>query len=404
MPGYSRTVGPLHFEDLEPHRFEDLVRQLAYGFRTWQSLEAIGRTGSDDGADIRAVEQVASPERAELSDHEDGDADPQPAEERTWFIQCKREKSIAPKKAARIAKDAIPGEPPFGLVLAAACDFSLRSRTAFRDEALKLGVTEIHLWGKAELEDMLFAPDNDHLLFAYFGLSIRARRRSLKTVVSSRLTTKKRLVKALGPLANPSAYAVMLRDAAAADYPWPTDPAAFQRSPRWRYFHPTAHLRPDHLALIVEEELAFVDPNTGQWDAIPDSATAFPSQPQLTGGPDVKRLHTPAHENMRRYWTTTLPEWERAYHRKIGFVHYDRILLVDEIGDATHEPPHILLECQRPDELFDGFTWIVQSAGHGGVLMQAEGSSRVQHFPVPIPTVSDDEYYKSLGYDPRKDS
>jgi hypothetical protein len=29
-----------------------------------------------------------------------------------------------------------------------------------------LGVNEAHLWGKAELEDMLFQPKNGHLLFA----------------------------------------------------------------------------------------------------------------------------------------------------------------------------------------------------------------------------------------------
>lgn len=29
----SRTIGPLHFEDLDPKRFEDLIRQLAYEFK-----------------------------------------------------------------------------------------------------------------------------------------------------------------------------------------------------------------------------------------------------------------------------------------------------------------------------------------------------------------------------------
>lgn len=30
----TRTIGPLHFEDLDPKRFEDLVRQLAYPIRS----------------------------------------------------------------------------------------------------------------------------------------------------------------------------------------------------------------------------------------------------------------------------------------------------------------------------------------------------------------------------------
>jgi len=54
----SKTLGPIHFEDLDPRRFEDLVRELAYDFRDWQSIEATGRGGSDDGFDIRAYERV----------------------------------------------------------------------------------------------------------------------------------------------------------------------------------------------------------------------------------------------------------------------------------------------------------------------------------------------------------
>jgi len=44
-PSTTKTLNPLPFQDLEPHRFEDLVRQLAYDFRRWKSLEAVGRGG-----------------------------------------------------------------------------------------------------------------------------------------------------------------------------------------------------------------------------------------------------------------------------------------------------------------------------------------------------------------------
>jgi hypothetical protein len=49
----TKTLGPIHFEDLEPHRFEDLVRQLVYDYKDWQSIEATGRADSDDGFDVR---------------------------------------------------------------------------------------------------------------------------------------------------------------------------------------------------------------------------------------------------------------------------------------------------------------------------------------------------------------
>jgi hypothetical protein len=48
-PVVSRTFAPIHFEDLDPHRFEDLVRELIYDFRDWQSIEATGRSGDDAG-------------------------------------------------------------------------------------------------------------------------------------------------------------------------------------------------------------------------------------------------------------------------------------------------------------------------------------------------------------------
>ena len=60
-PHITRTVGPIHFEDLDPHRFEDLVRQLAYDFRPWKSIESTGRGGADDGFDVRAFEEARVP-------------------------------------------------------------------------------------------------------------------------------------------------------------------------------------------------------------------------------------------------------------------------------------------------------------------------------------------------------
>ncbi len=37
----SRTYGPIHFEDLDPHRFEDLIRELIYDYNSKQLGEAV---------------------------------------------------------------------------------------------------------------------------------------------------------------------------------------------------------------------------------------------------------------------------------------------------------------------------------------------------------------------------
>lgn len=181
MAQATRTLNPLHFEDLEPHRFEDLVRQLLYDFREWSALEATGRGGADDGFDVRAREGI----RQQDSDEEDRDeAD---TNERVWLIQCKREKSITPAKLAGYAKEVLtdPKETIYGMIFAAPCHFSKKARDRFISTIREHGVQEFQLWGRAELEDLLLQPKNDHLLFAYFQTSLRVQRRSAKSLIRS---------------------------------------------------------------------------------------------------------------------------------------------------------------------------------------------------------------------------
>ena len=93
MPPTIRTIGPLHLEDLEPHRFEDLIRQLSYDFRPWISIEPTGRTGADDGYDARAFERV------DVQEEHEEEEDAGPPRSRVWLIQCKREKQVAAREA-----------------------------------------------------------------------------------------------------------------------------------------------------------------------------------------------------------------------------------------------------------------------------------------------------------------
>lgn len=196
----SRTLGPLHFEDLEPHRFEDLVRQLAYGFRTWSALEATGRLGNDEGVDIRGIEVgVARPLPGTEPDDIDLTEEEDPISfEREWRIQCKRYRTLRPGEMKKVVADLVPdvANPPHGVVVAAACDVSGRAIETFHTEAAQLGVREHFLWTNAHIEDMLFRPEYDHLLFAYFGVSLRVRRASRLQEVRSRIALKRKLTRA----------------------------------------------------------------------------------------------------------------------------------------------------------------------------------------------------------------
>lgn len=154
----TKTINPLHFEDLEPHRFEDLVRRLLYGFRDWSSIEATGRSGSDEGFDVRAWEKIEVVTNVD----EEGEEGVHSFDGKLWQIQGKREKAIAPAKMRSLIQDGVDGsQPPYGYILAAAANITKASYDAFREELKKKGVSEFYFWGKDYLEDQLALPQKE---------------------------------------------------------------------------------------------------------------------------------------------------------------------------------------------------------------------------------------------------
>jgi hypothetical protein len=127
--------------------------------------------------------------------------------------------------------------PPYGIIVAAACDVSARTVAAFRDEAFERNVREAYLWTKAQLEDMLFRPAWDHLLFAYFGISLGTRRRSQLQQVRSRIALKRKLLRALEweSIEDGDPKPVLIRDILDDAYPAFSDVPGFTRmqTPPW---------------------------------------------------------------------------------------------------------------------------------------------------------------------------
>jgi len=65
-----------------------------YDYRDWQTIEATGRSGSDDGYDIRAFEKrLDSPVNHDLDTDRDEPVTVA-VEGNRWMIQCKREKEL----------------------------------------------------------------------------------------------------------------------------------------------------------------------------------------------------------------------------------------------------------------------------------------------------------------------
>ena len=387
------TMNPLHFEDLEPHRFEDLIRQLIYDYRQWKTLEAIGRAGGDEGIDIRAVERMRSQltdEATPLDDTLPEIEDIEP-EGRVWIIQCKRELQIGPTKIRRIVSDNLSElvDKPYGYILVAACHFSKKARDAFREEVLNNGVEEFNLWGKEEVEDQLYLPKNDHLLFAYFGISLQVRRRSLKTETRARLALKKRLTDILGAIDIPRHDGVLIRDPRDEQYPYIKSTEDFIKAPRWRYWSFYGHEPPDHVAFIYRKHYAYVNLETKEYDILPESDEGVPQSymPEdiEKAWRDPKNLAGKYH----KYWWNQVPEANRAWYTEVRIIPYERIIAIDNIGDKYYRSPHLLVEYESNGQPFKSHAkgQFIEPFGQYRNIIAVSDCKRVSYFPDEIPEI-----------------
>ncbi|MDG3821086.1 hypothetical protein L5B88_29235 [Pseudomonas aeruginosa] len=343
----TRTTNPLPFQDLEPKRFEDLVRQLAYDFRPWRRLEATGRSGADEGFDARALEIVNPVSEARLLDDEEDEAEADDAvlssADRLWLIQCKRERAIGPTKAASYLGDIIlPADPPlYGLVFAAACDFSKKTRDTIFGWCREKGIEEVHIWGRGELEDMLFQPKNDNLLFAYFGISVAIRRRTQSTQLRAEIATKRKLKRTIMT----SSAEVLVRDPDASQYPIVED----GKEPNlWRTFVPE-ELSHYGLMMSLGWHCAYIDIETGEWDAADVVKNHYSQNPWRIEDPKRQRLA----EEASRIWHD-FPDTHRGWLKVSGFIPYRNILAIDDLGDEIFNGTHLYVPFHPTYGPFDG--------------------------------------------------
>lgn len=367
MATITQTVNPIPLEHLEPHRFEDLVRQLLYDFRRWRRLEATGRAGSDDGFDARGWEIVTTEDPEPAPQDAGADADEVAAaptasnQDNLWLIQCKREKRIGPTQIAKYVGEIPAGEAAdlHGILFAAACDFSKKTRDAFRDACLARGIQEWHLWGQSEIEDRLFQPSNDHLLFAYFGFSLRIRKRSLKTQIASRLATKRRAVKLLD-----SYQPVVIRDATDDRYPYLDEDRTKGRTERGRWVvREIDGFDHDAIRVVLGKHLAVLKPDNG-WDVaelMDDSRLQSFDDPWED--PETEKERRSHRSKAMDVWGT-FPESERAWHEVVGRLRFDDILAIDESGDETFEHPQVYTgEWHSTRGPFDGYYIRIKTIG-----------------------------------------
>jgi hypothetical protein len=390
----TKTTNPLHFEDLEPHRFEDLVRQIVYDFRNWVLLEPTGRLGSDDGYDARGSEAVVG----SLPPADDGESDGTGAtgnEERLWQIQCKREKAISPRKIAGYLDEMIPqgATVPYGVIFAAPADFSKKTRDVFRNELRRKGVRELYLWGKADLEDALFQPKNDHLLYAYFGISLQIQKRGQRSALRSVLAIKRKVINHLGVIAQRSFKEILIRDIDDDHYPYRGGIPTFKTNPAWKKFYFVGHDH-DGIKILIKRYFAYRDveylppkgkPNLKAWDFTKQGGMT-PSDPW--NHEDESRGHYSAY-----YFWRNLDKEKQAFFEIVGIIKYENIIDIDPEGDIYEQCPHVYVKRATASSFFEpAFTYKLVPPDTWGnetdLPSNAEGlRAKIfpEHFPEPPP-------------------
>lgn len=334
MATATRTLNPLPFQDLDPKRFEDLVRQLTYDFKPWRRLEATGRSGSDDGFDARGYEIDASGQPPSDGEFNDEAAGEETTSDRLWLIQCKREQRLGPERMRKhLAEVHIDASAPlYGIVFAAAADISKATRDVLAHWCRENAVSEWQVWGRGELEDKLFQPKFDHLLFAYFGISLTIRRRSQTIELRRQIAIKRKLKRFLDAKND---GLILIRDI--DDRTYPAAPEDGSR-PRFR----VRQARSVHaFGLIVRVSMrqAWLSADGQHWDvALASWGMNLTSYADHWNQPSEEQ--TVLDEKISDAWER-LPADERAWLYVDGLLPYESIILVDDIGDEDFSGPHI---------------------------------------------------------------
>lgn len=172
----SRTINRLHFDDLSPDRFEDLCLSVIYRLQHWIEINHFGRTGSDDGIDIHAVDEL-----------ENGKI-------RTWDIQCKRYSSISKTQLCQIVDKILAKRTniPSVLLVIVSCDVTKKSIEAFKSYSLSKGIQNPIIWTASIIEAELYSRNHD-LLFAYFGINLMKNRNERIETVRRKVQLKHKM-------------------------------------------------------------------------------------------------------------------------------------------------------------------------------------------------------------------
>ena len=178
MSNPSMTTNRLHFEDLEPRRFEELGYQLLHRLYKWERLDHTGVCGNDGGIDIYGITK-------------DGVH---------CYCQVKRYQKLSQADIRDIYSSIIDNskagiDPNSKFILICACDLSKQVLDVTYDEGTKNGFKSIEIISRTKLESLLY---NGHrtLLKTFFG-SASNTRESNAVKIRKQIRAKNQVLKKL---------------------------------------------------------------------------------------------------------------------------------------------------------------------------------------------------------------
>ncbi len=362
MATVTKTLHPLPFHHLEPKRFEDLVRQLAYDFRPWRQLEATGTGGDDASFDIRGWEVVGAPPEPDTEEHEEKAEQPAAEKDRLWLIQCKREAEIGPTKLAKYVDD-IPEEEAkklYGVIIAASCTLSKKARDKFREHCAARGFQEYYLWSRSELEDLLFLPKNDGLLFAYFGFSLTLRRRAAASKLRARLAAKRKVIRAFE--SNRYIGRQILLVDVNADYPYRYPDKEPLEQVNWRFANAT-EIYERGIKLEMFKYSAYIDADFTHFDVAPFADHSTHVSEFFWTTKEEDELIRARVEEVDAFMKT-LDQDRRAICHGTGYLPFERIIEIDKDGDQLTRCPIIYVEYEKPGLVGLGIQAMISCASY----------------------------------------
>ncbi|GAG86065.1 unnamed protein product, partial [marine sediment metagenome] len=154
------------------------------------------------------------------------------------------------------------------------------------------------------------------------------------------------------------------------------------------------------LAFVVNKFYAYANWDNKEWDFLMDCDTAIPNHPIVGGLSRDAFEPKDKYEICRVYSERNIPEVNRAWAMTIRFIHYDRILAIDEFGDVCNEGPHLLVDYVDGKVPFEP-NWsvqIIRSAGRYFNVSQIRPKKKLRKrvFPKKIPDERE-IYYKELN-------